>query len=117
MSDTTFVDYSSTSVVNAAWLNDINSVVYHLLGQYSGTPGTGVAPTTRAQLLANLGLSAPQSGTTAQRPTTLTNPAAYVGMQYLDFTLGNGTTTAMPIWCSNITGTTVTWTNAAGVAV
>ena len=111
MSDTTFVDYSSASVVNAAWLNDINSVVYRLLGQYSGTPGTGVAPTTRAQLLANLGLT-PQSGTTTQRPTTLTNPAAYV-----DFTLGNGTTTAMPIWCSNITGTTVTWTNAAGVSV
>ena len=60
---------------------------------------------------------ATQSGTTAQRPTTLTNPAAYVGMQYLDFTLGNEKTTAMPIWCTNITGTTVTWSNAAGVVV
>ena len=68
--------------------------------------------------LANaVNLQAIQNGTTSQRPTTITNPAVYVGMQYLDFTLGNGSTTAMPIWCTNITGTTVTWSNAAGVAV
>jgi len=56
-------------------------------------------------------------GTTAQRPTTTSNPPAALNMPYLDYTLGNGTTTAVPIWCTNITGSTVTWSNAAGMPV
>lgn len=50
MADTTYVD-GQQPLIYAAWLNDINNVVYRVLG--SG----GAVPTTVAQLLANLGLT------------------------------------------------------------
>lgn len=49
MSDTNFVDYST--VIPASWLNDVNKAVYRALG------AAGVAPTTAAQVLSNLGVS------------------------------------------------------------
>lgn len=48
MSDTTFTD--GTTVVDASWLNDINIAVYRAIG------AGGVAPTTPAQVVANLGV-------------------------------------------------------------
>lgn len=51
MTDTTFVDKSPATPIVAAWLNDVNDTVYRALGD------AGVAPTTAAQVLANLGLS------------------------------------------------------------
>lgn len=49
MADTTFVDQST--VIVASWLNDVNDTVYQALGT------GGVAPTTPAQVRANLGIS------------------------------------------------------------
>lgn len=51
MTDTTFRDLS-TPAVDAAWLNDVNKVVYRALG--SG----GTAPSTAAEVLANLNIDA-----------------------------------------------------------
>lgn len=49
MSDTTYID-GQLPTVKAAWLNDVNLLTYHLVGD-------GVnAPPTRAQLITNLGL-------------------------------------------------------------
>lgn len=48
MTDTTFTD--NTTVIMAAWLNDLNLIAYHLLGN-AGTP-----PATRADILTNLGM-------------------------------------------------------------
>lgn len=48
MADTTFVDQST--VIVAAWLNDVNDTVYSALG------AAGVAPTTAAQVRTNIGL-------------------------------------------------------------
>ena len=92
---TNFID-GQTPVV-ASWLNDLNNVTYNLLG-------SGAAPTTRAQILANLGISGavPAFGSTAARPVT---PGT--GFFYLDTTLG------IPIWYSNLGH----WINAAGVQV
>jgi hypothetical protein len=94
--NTTFTD--QVTPVVASWLNDVNNVIYNLLG--SGT----LAPTTRAQILANLGISsgAPLYGTTAARPV-----GAAPGTFYLDTTLG------IPIWRSAVS----TWINSAGVTV
>lgn len=50
MADTTFVD-NSPPTVDASWLNDVNLLEYHLLGN-AGTP-----PATRADILANLGVA------------------------------------------------------------
>lgn len=46
-----FVDYDPNSVITAAWLNDVNTAVYQALGT------GGVAPTTPAQVISNLGLT------------------------------------------------------------
>lgn len=51
MSDTTYTDFG-TPPIGAAWLNDINIAVYRALG------ASGVAPTTAAQVISNLGLGA-----------------------------------------------------------
>jgi hypothetical protein len=51
MTSQVFVDYSQQTPVTASWLNDINVTVYQALG------AGGVAPTTAAQVLTNLGLS------------------------------------------------------------
>lgn len=48
MSDTTFVP--QTTVIASSWLNDINIAVYRAIG------AGGVAPTTPAQVVANLGV-------------------------------------------------------------
>ena len=94
--NTTFVD--QVTPVVASWLNDVNNTVYNLLG--NGT----AAPTTRAQIVANLGISGglPLYGNTASRPAS---PA--IGTFYFDTTL------AIPIWRSAVG----TWVNAAGVVV
>ncbi len=52
MSDTNFVNAETRT--DAGWFNDINEVVYRLLGSSTG-PG-GAAPTTIAQIIANLGV-------------------------------------------------------------
>jgi hypothetical protein len=52
MSSTNFVDLSPATPIVAAWLNDVNKATYNAIGD-----GT-LAPTTHAQVLANLGLSA-----------------------------------------------------------
>lgn len=52
MADTTFVDQQT--VVFAAWLNDVNIAVYRAIGTGFG----GLAPTTPAEVRANLGLTA-----------------------------------------------------------
>jgi hypothetical protein len=62
MTDTTFVD-NSTPLIVAGWLNDINVAVYRALGS-TGLPG-GAAPTTAAQVLANLGANAGAANLTA----------------------------------------------------
>ena len=49
MSDTTYTDFVGPAV-NAAWLNDVNTVTYKALAA-----GTGVVPTTPAAALTNLG--------------------------------------------------------------
>ncbi|MDE2103878.1 MAG: hypothetical protein KGL39_41965 [Patescibacteria group bacterium] len=49
--DTNFVDQQTT--VTAGWLNDVDDVVYRLLGSSTG-PG-GSAPTSAAEIVANLG--------------------------------------------------------------
>lgn len=62
MSDTTFVDFSQATPIVAVWLNDVNVTVYRALG------AGGVAPTTAAQVVTNLGvptltqLAAPATG-------------------------------------------------------
>ncbi len=68
MSDTTFVD-NTTPSVNAAWLNDVNIAVYRAIGT------GGVAPTTAAQVLANLGLT-----------TLVTTLTAWLSRQWTDKT-------------------------------
>lgn len=67
MADTVYIDYS-TPAVNAAWLNDINKVVYRLLGTSAG-PG-GAAPTTVAQIVANLGAASLSTSNTYASGTT-----------------------------------------------
>ena len=69
MADTTFVD--NVTVVNAAWLNDVNTGIYDILG--NGT----VIPVSKAALVTSLGLntsatgsSIVSKGTTAQRDGT-----------------------------------------------
>ena len=49
MASTTFVDYSASTPIMAAWLNDLNTIAYTALA--SG----GVPPATAAQVLANIG--------------------------------------------------------------
>jgi hypothetical protein len=53
MASTTFVDgdLSAANRIVAAWLNDVNVAVYTALG------AAGVAPTTAAAVIANLGIS------------------------------------------------------------
>ena len=66
--DTNFVDYTSPPVagsINAEWLNPVNVVIFRLLGNSSGSGGTGGPPTTVAQILTNLGIS----GSTTNNPT------------------------------------------------
>jgi hypothetical protein len=52
MTDTTFVAYSNSTPITAAWLNDVNLTEYHLLGN-AGTP-----PATVSDILANIGADA-----------------------------------------------------------
>ena len=97
MASTTFVDFSPATPIVSAWLNDVNNVIYNLLG--NGT----LAPGTLAQLLANLGLVA--GGPTANRPA---HPQQF--QSYFDTNLG------FPIWCSQV-NPAVVWVTASGVAV
>ena len=53
MSDTNFTD--KVTAVVSSWLQDINDVVYRLLGSSAGTGGA--APTTRAEIVSNLGIA------------------------------------------------------------
>ena len=48
-----------------------------------------------------------QSGTTAQRPTSV----LWIGRFYFDTTLG------IPIWIKSVTASVATWVNGAGVVV
>ena len=95
MANTTFTDQVTPIV--SSWLNDANNVLYTLLGN-----GVNV-PTTRPQLLANLGVAGILSGTTALRPV-----GVITGTQYFDTTLGQ------PVWY--LAGGT-NWVNAAGAHV
>jgi hypothetical protein len=94
--NTTFVD--QVTPVVASWLNDVNNTIYNLLG--TGT----LAPTTKAQVLANLGAA---SGTPLYGPTASRPVGAAIGTFYFDTTLG------FPVWRSAVS----TWVNAAGVSV
>ncbi len=53
MSDTAFVNQET--LTDQGWFNDVNAVVYRLLGTSTG-PG-GAAPTTRSEILSAMGLS------------------------------------------------------------
>ncbi len=57
MADTNFVDLAPPAV-SADWLNDTNRVIYRLLGDSTGSGGTGDAPITRQNILDNLNLTA-----------------------------------------------------------
>jgi len=61
MADINFVD--QVTVVPAAWLQDVDDVVYRMLGASTG-PG-GNAPASRSEIVANLG-AAPAAGNAAQ---------------------------------------------------
>jgi len=61
MADINFVD--QVTVVPAAWLQDVDDVVYRMLGASAG-PG-GSAPASRSEIVANLG-AAPAAGNAAQ---------------------------------------------------
>jgi len=61
MADINFID--QVTVVPAAWLQDVDNVVYRMLGASAG-PG-GSAPASRAAIVANLG-AAPAAGNAAQ---------------------------------------------------
>lgn len=71
MTDTTFVDQST--LIPSTWLNDINIAVYRALGT------AGVAPTTAAQVIANLNLP------TIPRLADGTTPANGLGMSGFQF--------------------------------
>ena len=62
------------TVIPSPWANDVNSVIYNLLG-----PANGNAPTTRAQIIANLGISGGGTVTHSLGPLTSGN-----------LTVGNG---------------------------
>lgn len=59
MSDTVFSG-SPPAPLTSAWFNDVNNVVYRILGNSTG-PG-GPAPTSAAQIVANLGITPCQGG-------------------------------------------------------
>jgi len=61
MADINFVD--QVTVVPAAWLQDVDNIVYRMLGTSTG-PG-GNAPASRSEIVANLG-AAPAAGNAAQ---------------------------------------------------
>lgn len=94
MADTTFTDYVTPII--ASWLQDVNNLVYR------GIANGGPVPTTPAQVVTALGLTA--GGSTAARPAA---PSLY--QTYVDTTLGQ------PVWC--IQTSPVIWVNAAGVQV
>lgn len=68
MASTTFVDYQAPTV-NAAWLNDVNTLVYVTYPAFMAT----TVPNTLVSKDSGTGAAALPAGTTAQRPTT---PAA-----------------------------------------
>lgn len=70
--DTNYVDYSAPRVF-AAWLNDLNNVIYRILGNSSGAGGTGGPPANAAAVLTNLGLGS--SGTGLGSPPPIGNIA------------------------------------------
>jgi hypothetical protein len=55
----------------------------------------------------NINAAAQQSGTTAQRPTSL----LWIGRRFYDTTLG------YPVWVHSVAGGVATWHNAAGAVV
>lgn len=67
MANTTFTDFQAPAV-NAAWLNDVNTLTYTIAGN------NGPAPTTITQLLSNLGVSS--SATIASTYLTQTSAAS-----------------------------------------
>jgi len=54
MSDTNFIPQVTPIV--STWSQDVNNTVYRLLGDSTGPNGTGGAPATRADIIANMGL-------------------------------------------------------------
>lgn len=82
MASTTFIDFNQNTPIVASWLNDVNNSVYNAIG------ANGVAPTTPAQVIANLGLSALQGA-----PLAITNEGPFVSGT--NFTAG--TTTSLTL--------------------
>ena len=73
----TYTDLQGPPVF-AGWLNDSNNVTYNLLGDTSGT-----APTSRAQIIANLGIS---GGGTVTHTGNLTSGQVILGNSGVDIT-------------------------------
>jgi hypothetical protein len=105
MADTTFIDFSQPTV-NASWLNDVNIAVYRAIGAF------GVAPSTPAQVLTNLGLSAGMQ-------TFLTTPTSDNLRAALTDETGTGAAVfaTSPTLVTPVLGTptSVTLTNATGL--
>jgi hypothetical protein len=75
MASTQFVDFSQNTPVVAAWLNDVNGVVYNLFG----TGGPGAVPfTTVAQVQAKFGIITPVANLAAARQTVAAGGVGYV---------------------------------------
>lgn len=118
MSDTNFIPTQTT--VAATWCQDVNDVIYRLLGASAG-PG-GVAPTTRQQIVTNLGITSNvldsvatlrgQTGSTLKQAITANYYADVAGGANLYFYVPTDTTSGA--WfTASISGTTLTVTNVA----
>lgn len=91
MTSTVFVDLSPATPIVAAWLNDVNKAVYTAIG--TGT----VAPSTAAEVIANLGvptttqLSAPTGSTLVGAAVSTNNAGTTVQAQLTNLGSTTGT--------------------------
>ena len=85
MTSTVYIDYSPQTPIRASWLNDVNVTVYQALG------AGGIAPTTAAQVIANLGIPtltqlAASNGATLVGSGTGTVASVLASLQLADYT-------------------------------